>query len=277
MKDSLPGSDRPYNVRAVARAVDLLTALAASESILSIAELAERLGLHKSTVHRLLVTLERGGLVEQDATTGRYRLGLKLFELGSIVGRRLEIRHEAMPYLRKLSEETGQTVHLVLPAGYDAIYVEKVENPRSIVTYSQIGRKLPLHATAAGKVLLAALPGAEQEQILKRGLPAFTPHTITDPVVLREHLSRVSKQGYALDNEELEIGLRCVAAPVCRSDGKVIASVSLSGLTVTVTPERLPELISAVKETAAAISRRLGYSPPAMARKEDHSKPQQKA
>ncbi|HHY92696.1 MAG TPA: IclR family transcriptional regulator, partial [Firmicutes bacterium] len=132
--------------------------------------------------------------------------------------------------------------------------------PHSVVSYSQIGRKLPLHATAAGKVLLAHLPPAEQEEIFRRGLAAYTPHTITDPAALREHLIRVAELGYAVDNEELEPGLRCVAAPIRNARGHVVASLSLSGLTATLTPERLPALVSAAQEAALAISRRLGYS-----------------
>ncbi|BCV23761.1 MAG TPA: IclR family transcriptional regulator [Firmicutes bacterium] len=257
---SSPASGPGYNVRAVERAMELLSALAGGDPALGVTELAERLGLHKSTVHRLLVTLEGGGFVEQDQVSGRYRLGLKLFELGAVVGARQELRCEALPYMRDLSAKSGHTVHLVLLSGYDPIYVEKVENPHSVVSYSQIGKKLPLHATAAGKVLLAHLPPADQEEVLRGPLAAYTPNTITDPAVLREHLARIVKQGYALDNEELELGLRCVAAPIRGARGHVVASLSLSGLSATLTPERLPGLTAAARETALAISHRLGYS-----------------
>ncbi|MDK2856689.1 MAG: IclR family transcriptional regulator, acetate operon repressor [Bacillota bacterium] len=260
MQRSSAASGPAYNVRAVERAMDLLLALGRAEPSLGVTELADELHLHKSTVHRLLVTLEGKGFVEQDPASGRYRLGLKLFELGAVVGSRLELRREALPFLKELSEKSGHTVHLVLLSGYDPIYVEKVENPHSVVTYSQIGKKLPLHATAAGKVLLAHLPPTDQEEVLRGRLTAYTPNTITDPAVLRDHLARVVQQGYAVDDEELELGLRCVAAPIRGPRGQVVAALSLSGLTATLTRERLPGLIAAAQETARAISRRLGYS-----------------
>lgn len=248
-----------YNIRSVERAMEVLIALG-EESPLGLTELANRLGLHKSTVHRLLVTLEGRNFVEKEPSQGGYRLGLRLLHLGGTVASRLELRKEAKPCLEHLSKMTGYTAHLVVLSSYDPIYIEKVDNPNSIVTYSQIGKKLPLNATAAGKVLLAHLPDQEIDSILARGLKAYTKYTITDAAVLRQHLQDVKKMGYAVDMEELELGLRCVAAPVRDNNGTVIAAVSLSGVGATMTQDKLPTLIKHVKEGAQEVSYRLGYA-----------------
>lgn len=251
-------TESKYSVRSVERAMEVLIALG-EKSPLRITELANRLDLHKSTVHRLLVTLEARSFVEKDPTKGGYRLGLRLFQLGSAVSSRLEICQEAKPYLEELSKRTGYTVHLVVLSGYEPIYIDKVENPCSYVKYSHIGKKLPIHATAAGKLLLAHLTEQEINKILAKNFLPYTKNTMVDAKILRKHLEEIKKVGYSLDLEELEIGLCCIAAPVRNSTGSVIAAVSLSGMGATITQESLPLLINQVKEVAQKVSFRLGY------------------
>lgn len=181
-----------YSIRSVERAMEVLITLG-EESPLGITELANKLHLHKSTVHRLLATLESRSFVEKEPNQGGYRLGLRLLQLGGTVASRLELCQEAKPCLEDLSKRTGYTAHLVVLSGYDPIYIEKVENPHSYVKYSQIGKKLPINATAAGKVLLAHLTDEEISKILSKKFMAYTKNTIIDARVLRKHLQETKK------------------------------------------------------------------------------------
>ncbi|MFA5536740.1 MAG: IclR family transcriptional regulator [Bacillota bacterium] len=247
-----------YSIRSVERAMEVLIALG-KESPLGVTELANKLNLHKSTVHRLVATLESRSFVEKEPNKGGYRLGLRLLELGGSVSSRLELCQEAKPYLKNLSRRTGYTAHLVVLSGYDPIYIEKVENPNGYVKYSQIGKRLPINATAAGKVLLAYLTEREVDDILNESLVAYTKNTIIDAKVLREHLREIKTVEYALDMEELEIGLCCIAAPVRDNSGNVVAAVSLSGVGAAMKQDGFPVLISYVKEVVQEISFRLGH------------------
>lgn len=246
-----------YNIRVVERAMQVLIALG-EESPLGITELANRLGLHKSTVHRIMVTLASRDFVKEGPKKDGYHLGSKLIQLGGVAVSRLGLQQEAKPCLENLSKLTGYTTHLVVLANDCAIYLDKVESPNSIVNYSHIGKTLPLNATAAGKVLLAYLSEEEIGKVLANGLKSYTRNTIADPVILQQNLNGIKRAGYATDMEELEIGLRCVAAPVRDSSGTVVAAVSLSGVGVTMTEKTLPLLIKHVKETGQEISYRLG-------------------
>jgi IclR family KDG regulon transcriptional repressor len=251
-------SQHKNTVRSLDRALKILNKLSEEDS-LGVTELSEKVGLNKSTTYRLLNTLAANNYVEQDQSTSRYRLGLRLFQLGNIVASRIQLRSEAQPFLKQLSKAYGCAAHLVILLGNEAFYLEKVENPDALVTYSQIGKKLPLHATAAGKILLAYMPEKKQESLLAGQLASYTKNTIADVEVLRVCLSRIKENGYAFDNEELEEGLRCVAAPIRDFNGQVSAAVSISALAVKLKWEENPELIEDVKNTARMISERMGY------------------
>ncbi|OCL28592.1 IclR family transcriptional regulator [Orenia metallireducens] len=252
---------RPSNlVKAVDRSVNILEELANHEEGLGVTELANRLDIHKSSIHRLLSTLVYRGLVKQDPKTDNYKLGLKLFELGSRIFNDLEIREYAKPYLEELVVATDEAVHLVIMDQGEIVYIDKVESSKTIRMNSQIGKRVPVHCSAVGKAMLAYYPKARVDQIIKeQGLAKYTENTITDLKELKEHLTKIKEQGYAIDNVEHELGIRCVAAPIFNYSGKVVSSVSVSGPTIHVTKERVEELAKLVKDTAMKISSQLGY------------------
>lgn len=254
-----PAAAGRYRIQAIERACSILGAFSADRPELGVTEIAETLGLHKSTVHRFLVNLERGGLVERLPRNGRYRLGLRLFELGSLVVQQMNLWDEALPFLEALVRDSGETGHLAVLDGGEAIYVERVETRRALRIPSAMGRGYPVHATSLGKVLLAQQPEKRVNEIIaQRGLPAFTKRTITDPALLAAELDIVRRQGYAIDDEEYDEGLRCIGSPIMDHTGTVVAALGIGGPVTRVTPERVPELAKLVRMAAKGLSRRLG-------------------
>lgn len=244
----------------IARAVRILNVFTGQRSEIGLSEISREAGLHKSTVHRLLASLERAGFVEQSSENGKYRLGLKLFELGSLVMHRINLREEARPHLQALARKTKETVHLAALADGEIIYFEKIEGQSNLTIPSAIGRKIPAHCTGLGKVLLAHLPEEELEAIVRqKGLKRFTANTITSLGEFKKHLEGVRTKGYAIDNEECELGLKCVAAPVRNHTGSVVAAISIAGPSGRLRSAAIPRLSKLVMETAARISRQLGY------------------
>jgi DNA-binding IclR family transcriptional regulator len=252
-----------YRIQAIERAVAILNALSADDPELGVTELAERLGLHKSTVHRFMVNLDAAGLVERNPRSGRYRLGLRIFELGAQVMQRMNLWDEALPFLEGLVRDTGETGHLAVLDGGEAIYIERVEARRALRVPSAVGRGYPAHATNLGKVLLADLSQERVEAIIaERGLAAYTPKTITDPDELGRDLERIRRRGYAVDNEEYDDGLRCIGAPVRDHSGRTVAALGIGGPVTRITPERVEELAELVMAAARDLSRRLGAHQP---------------
>ena len=261
--DAKQGSGEPpsgrYRIQAIERAVAILNAFSAEEPELGVTELAERLDLHKSTVHRFVVNLESAGFLEREPRSGRYRLGLRIFELGGLVMQQMNLWDEALPFLEGLVRDTGETGHLAVLDGGEAIYVERVEARRALRVPSAIGRGYPAHATNLGKVLLADLPTAElRELVSRKGLHAYTPNTITSLAELESELDRIREQGYAVDNEEYDEGLRCVGAPIVDHSGRVVAAIGIGGPVTRVTPERIEPLADVLRDAADGLSRRLG-------------------
>jgi DNA-binding IclR family transcriptional regulator len=248
-----------YRIQAIERACSILGAFSADRPELGVTELAGLLDLHKSTVHRFLVNLEQAGLVERLPRSGRYRLGLRLFELGSLVIQQMNVWDEALPFLEALVRDSGETGHMAVLDGGEAIYIEKVETRRALRIPSAMGRGYPAHSTSLGKALLAHLPRAEVEAIVaQRGLTRYTRNTITDEATLVEELARIRREGSAVDNEEYDEGLRCVGSPIMDHTGQVIAAIGIGGPVTRMTPERLPELAELVRYAAKGLSRRLG-------------------
>lgn len=245
-------------VRSVDRAAALLLALGDASSEVGVTELARRLGLHKSTASRLLATLGRRGLVEQDEESGKYRLGVVVIRLAECAERTLDLRALAMPDLERLARATRESVGLAVAEPDGAVAVAQVAGPSLVAVGDWNGRAMPLHATASGKVLLAALPERDILQIVKRGLERFTERTIVDLEPLLEDLARARRRGYATAIGELEIGLHAIAAPVHDPRGHTIAAVEVWGPAFRLTARRVPEIANAVRDTAAAITSRLG-------------------
>jgi IclR family KDG regulon transcriptional repressor len=257
---------KPNNlVQTIERASLILDILGQSAQGISIRELSAKIKLPKGTTHRLLSSLSYFGYVRQDSKTRNYFLGLKLVELGNLLLSQLDLRKEAEPFLRDLAERTKETVHMVFLDRGEIVYIDKVEldhNPGGLRMASRVGLRNPAHSSAVGKVLLSHLPEEELNGLIKeKGLPKRTENTITDPTQLKEHLKSVQSQGYAVDDEENERGIRCVAAPIFNETGKAVAAVSISGPAFRITRKVIQEsLKKEVMETALKISERLGFS-----------------
>jgi IclR family KDG regulon transcriptional repressor len=250
----------PYRVQVLERSLGILDLLCSDGPELSLIELSERLQLHKSTTHRLIGVLEQYRFVEKSTSTGRYRLGLKLFELGSKAIAHIDWKERARRYLERLAYETGETAHLCILDDGEVLYLEKVEAPRTVRVPSIVGRRYPAHCGAAGKTLLAFQPEEEIAELIKRrGLKAYTRNTLTTPAQLRDGLRLVREQGYAIDNEEFEEGLECIGAPIRDYSGKVVAAISIAGPTFRVNEEKLPLLARSVIDVAHELSADLGY------------------
>ena len=244
----------------VRNAARVLRAFSHADQELGVTELARRLGLSKSTTHRLVATLEAERLLEQDQKTGKYRLGLALYELGTTVTEHVDLHQAALPVLTTLRHATGEMVHVAVLDGLEVVYVERLESHHMLPVFRRVGHRLPAHWTSSGKVLLAALPRQEQERRLKgAALDARTSHTITDPKALLAELADVAARGWASNIEEGELGVSSVGAPVRGADGVVIASVTVVGSSERITDATMRRYRSAVIEATAVISRRLGY------------------
>jgi IclR family acetate operon transcriptional repressor len=248
-------------VRSVDRAAALLLALGECHGEAGVTELARSLGLHKSTASRLLATLEKRGLVEQDEENGKYRLGLVVIRLAERAERTLDLRSIAMPELDRLARATRETSGLGVLEGDQLLTVAQADGPNLVAMGDLTGRAGPLHAAAAGKVLLASLPEREVMRLVRRGLQRFTDRTIVELEPLLEDLARVRRRGYATGFGELDVTLNAVAAPVHDARGSIVAAVEVWGPTFRVTPTRVPELVQHAREAAAAISVRLGGTP----------------
>jgi len=250
------------SIRAVERALAILRAFSPAAPELSVSELARAVGLQKSTVHRLLTTLEHTGFVAQDAASRRYRLGLPLFELGSLVVNTMELRRLARPHLEEIHRACGETVHLGILDEGEVVYLDKIESTRRVRMYSQIGRRAPAHCTALGKVLLAQLPDVALSEVMeRRGLRRYTSKTITSPKELRDHCALIRQQGYGLDIGEHEELIQCAAAPIYDHTGKGVAAVSVTSVAVAMDQHRIAEYVALVQQAARRISEALGYRP----------------
>jgi len=249
-----------YSIRVLMRAAEILNCFTAMEPKKSLVSLASETGLHKSTVYRILETLEELNWVRREEESGLYRLGVGIFELGSRAVSGLDFYNVSRPFMDDLVNLTGQSVHLVVHDNGEALYLNKIEKPGAFITQpSSVGFRLPLHCTAVGKVLLAFMSKEEVEAIIqKKGLPRFTEKTIVNKDDLLRALSEVRSKGYAIDDEEIKVGLRCVAAPIKGHIGNVLAAISVSGLSSYFNDEKLPELCQVITGTARKISSELG-------------------
>ena len=228
---------------------------------LGVTEASKRLGLHKSTVSRLLGTLERGGFVEQVSETRRYRLGLQFASLAGLAVTQLDLSAAARPYLVSLAAQSEETATLSVLDGDEAVNIDQVPGPHPVKDLGWIGRRLPLHASAGGKPLLASLPAEQLEHWLRRPLPAHTERTVVSPEELRRELQEMLARGYVIVSEEYEPGLTAVGSPVYDYRQEIVASITISGPTFRLRPEHLEAAARLTKDTAERISARLGYTP----------------
>jgi IclR family KDG regulon transcriptional repressor len=261
--DSKAGSTKEGGERrrlsSVATAIELLKAFSEDEVEIGISTLAKRLGVAKSTAHRLATTLVSEGLLEQDRATGRYRLGIALFRLGTLVRRRMNVSEEARPLLFSLREKTNETVHLAILDGTDIMYVYFLESTQAVRMRSDLGLRKPAYCTAEGQAILAFRPPEVVQEVIRKGLHPRTPQTITDPDQLVRSLEMVRQKGCAIEDEESEIGVRCVAAPIRNDAGEVVAAVGVAGPVSRLSKKALTAFMPHVIATAEAISARLGH------------------
>lgn len=246
-------------VQALNRALDILEALALRPNGMRLAELSAHVGLHKSTVYRLVHTLAARNYVQ--VTESGCRLGFQVAELASRLLNSLELKTEAAPILRSLCQRTGFVVHLATLDDGEVVYLDKIESVQSIRMYSEIGRRAPFHCTALGKVLVAWKREEDVLRLIERyGLPAKTRNTITDPQRFQQEIRWVREMGYAIDDCEHEEGIRCVGAPIRDYRNDVIAAVSVTGPMGQLTLEVAHEVATHVVAAALEISKRMGFA-----------------
>jgi len=242
-------------IQSLARGLRILNLLAQSREEVSITQLAEVLQVDKGSASRLVATLAHYGYAEKDPVSRRYRLGPQVMILSQSLLKRLSLGEVAKPFLQQLMERTGECAHLAVAMQEKALYVDQVESPATLRVNVQVGQTAPLHCTALGKAMLAF-----GEQALPSILDRHTPRTITTPTKLRAHLNQVRSQGYAVDDEEYEIGVRCVAVPVFGFQHQVVGAIGISGPATRMTNERLPALAGTVVEIGQALSERLQFT-----------------
>lgn len=251
-----------YRVQVLDRACDILECLASGGPELGVTEITDRLGLSKSTVHRILSALKQREMVQKVLPTGKYVLGIKLVELGAKAGNAYGLAELAGAYLKQLVAETGETAHVGVLSGDTVVSLSAMESPKTLRTPATVGRRSPAHSSSLGKCILADLNPDELDKVLSdREFKRFTPRTIVTLAAMRDELLKVRSQGYAVDNEEFEFGLKCIGAPIRDNSGHVIAAVSIAGPANRLRPVSMKLMAAAVRRVASEISDALGYRP----------------
>ena len=250
-----------YNVRAVERALQIMECFDDQHPERGISEIAQVVGLHKATAYRIVTTLVNYGYLEWVAEGQKYRLGLELTNLGFKVIRRMDLRQEALPYMKDLVKEWDETCDLSMFDQGQAFYIEVLRGNHALTISAAVGQRLPAHCTASGKLFLSYLPEADLDAILNQPMESYTENTITSPDELRKQVEIIQNQGYSVDYEEYEAGVCAIAAPICNRKGNVIAAIGSPSPTSRMTPERIAEMAVTFKDAARAISRRLGCDP----------------
>ncbi len=249
-----------YLIKTVVNSLELLEAFKGEKSELGVSELSKILKLHKNKIFRLLATLECMGYIEQDPSNENYRLGLKSLELGQSFIHHLRLLSIAKPVLKDLVDKLKESAYVGVIRGKNVIYLDIVEADRVLKVASRVGNMLPIYATAIGKSQIAFETVETVEKLLPEKLASFTKNTITDRTVFFKELEKVKKQGYAIDNEELDEGIICIGAPLRDYTTHIIGGISISAPVIRTTPEKLKnEIIPSTIEASNAISRKLGY------------------
>jgi DNA-binding IclR family transcriptional regulator len=249
-------------VQSVERTLDILEALVELGSEVGLVEISQAVSLPLATVHRLLGTLIQRGYVKQNRQNRKYSLGFRALQMGSDMRQRFTLRLEARPFLQRLVQHCGESANLAVLDDGEVVYIDQAQSTRILRMFTQIGNRLPAHSTGSGKVMLAfASPDVVEGIVRRYGLASRTPRTIVDFDAFREELERIRQRGYAIDDEEHEEGVRCVAAPVRDESGQVVASLSVSGPVTRLNDRQMNAVIPEVVECAMKLSTRLGYRP----------------
>lgn len=248
-----------YNVRAVERALQILGCFDDDHPERGLTEIAQLVDLHKATTHRIITTLLNFGYIERSVDGQKYRLGLRLASQGFKVINRMDLRREALSYMTQLSQRWEEACDLSIFDQGSVFYIEVLQGHRALTIAAAVGQRLPAHCTASGKVFLAYLTPQQLDTHLKQALRSYTARTITSHEVLRQQLALIRQQGYGVDDEEYETGIRAISAPIRNQEGLIIAAMSIPSPASRMTLDRIPEIAESLKETTLAISRRMGW------------------
>lgn len=255
-----PSQKNRNHIQTVVNALDILDYMQSCDGEVGVTEVGQALKMHKSNVSRLLSTMESKGYVNKDMESGKYTLGTRIVELAKTRLDQMDLRSHARPFLEELVKKTNETAHLAILDQGRIIYIDKVDTPQTLMMRSKIGYRAFPHCTALGKAILAALPEGEMNALLQeQSMPRLTPNTITDAVALRDHLRRVKDQGFAIDEEENEEGIRCAAAPIRDYTGHVVGAISISAPIMRVSRQQVQEIGILVRDTCCRLSATLGY------------------
>lgn len=261
MNSSPREKEHPYGIQSVDRVLAILEAVSESDRGLRPTDIVDQLDLTLSTAHRLMAHLAYRGYLEVDPETKRYHLGMKILLLRGSLLRSAKLEDTAGPVLRELAELTGEVAHLAVCFEGEVIYLRTMEGPRTTFRITPVGKRSPVYCTSLGKAMLAHLPPeAYREVVFSRSMQRLTPYTICTPEAMAEEVRRIRERGYAVDDQEQELGVRCVGVPIFDHSEKVVAAMSLAGPSSRVTPERVPDLAAILRERAEMLSRRLGYT-----------------
>jgi len=256
----------PYKVQVLDRAINILEFIGRqSNGEAALPELSSAMKLHKTTTHRIAQVLESRGLLRRGPESNRYRLGLHLYDLGCHALDNVNIREEARPVMTHVAFEVGETVHLALRDRAEVLYIERIEAQRSLTMGSKLGARNPVYCTALGKAMLAFSSEAEVDQILAGcRMEARTRNTITSILTLKRELERIRDRGYAIDDEEIEDGIRCISAPILNPENLAVAAISVSGPSSRITPGRFQLIGKTMLKAAQELSARIGHQSTAL-------------
>ena len=244
-------------IRAVDRALDILLCFTRQTPRLTMTEIADQVGMNKSTVHRLLGTLEKKRFLQRDPSTGYYQLGLHILQMARLTLESNDLRNRAAPFLRRLCEQHRETITLSVLDGSDVVFLDVVESPQRVKLAASTGQRLPAFATAAGKAILAFLPDDAARKVVERGMQKYTLQTIHSPEIFFEGLYMERKQGFSISEQEYEEGINAVAAPILDSNEKPIAAIAVTGPAYRLLRERMNEIGPTILATAREIAQEI--------------------
>jgi DNA-binding IclR family transcriptional regulator len=249
-----------YRIHVIDRAAQILDCFGFDHQELSVSEIGAKTNLHRSTAHRILMALEYNDLIQQNPENGKYRLGIKLFRLGHQAVSHLNLREICRPFLTRIMNETKETVHLAVLDEDQVLYLDKVEGPHALRMPSRVGRRIPTYCTSLGKAMLSFLDDQEVKNIFcNQVLRPYTANTVKTLSQLLTDLRMIRKRGYSVDNEEIEIGLRCVGAPIKDYTGAMVGAISVAAPSARLSSQKIHSVGKLVVTTAEEISEKLGY------------------
>jgi IclR family transcriptional regulator, KDG regulon repressor len=262
-----PGLSARYRIHVIDRAAQILDCFGFEHQELSVSEIGAKTNLHRSTAHRILMALEYNDLIQQNPENGKYRLGIKLFRLGHQAVSHLNLREICRPFLTRIMNETKETVHLAVLDEDQVLYLDKVEGPHALRMPSRVGRRIPTYCTSLGKAMLSCLDDQQVKNIFRNQvLRPYTANTLKTASQLLYDLRMIRKRGYSIDNEEIEIGLRCVGAPIKDYTGAMVGAISAAAPSARLSGQKIHTVGRLVVTTAEEISEKLGYEKPIRAK-----------